>query len=237
MRKRRVTQMATALVGCVLVAAVVATPARADPIQITSGALIWPDVRIVLQGSGFTFEGVTSPFDGFVPRDCVTTPVCVAGSTVQLRAGWSGNSLSGTATLDGRTFTSVGSLSADSSINIQWNGALSIPEGFDGGELAAPFTFAGSFFFEEDPTQAWTRQDLIGTGTATLTFVPWSVPEFADAFFVSSAAYTFDGPAPTPEPTSFFLFATGLAGVIWRRRAAKVTSRPLGDNVQLVGSR
>jgi len=144
MRRVRMTARLGFLTVGVLV--VSAAAAVADSIRITSGSLTATENQtfghqITLESDGFTFEGVAG-FGIFAPEQC-QFGLCVPGAAVDLNARWVGFDLPGTATLNGRTFTNVGSAGADSSMSAEWTGTLNIPSGFTGGLLTAPFQFSG----------------------------------------------------------------------------------------------
>jgi hypothetical protein len=194
-------------------------PAAADPIRITTGALIWmapqSGASVQLSGEGFTFDGSTGS-GIFSPWEQCGLPECTAGTTVDLYSTWLGHDLGGVATLGDRVFTAVGSLAADSSLSATWTGALTIPAGFTGGLLSAPFLFSGLFAYSDDPTQPMRYVDLTGVGTATLGFTPWGA--YPGAFSLQSVSYVFESADPTPEPASMLLIGTGLAGLAAIRR-------------------
>jgi len=206
--------------GIAMALSCLAVPARAEPIQITSGLLQWVGgaATIQLTGPDFSFDGAGLLSGGvFAPWDRCLVPVCVAGSTVDLHALWIGNDLPGTATVEGRTFEHVGSLNADSSLFAEWQGALLIPADFTGGMLSAPFSFSGQFSFFDVPTT--TVVNLTGAGLATLTFAPFrSEP----GFFLAAATYEFQDSVLTPEPVSVVLVGTGLAGLAVLRRRRNI---------------
>jgi hypothetical protein len=199
-----------------------AVPLHAEPIQITSGALVFLSREVTLVGSGFTFAGHAG--FGQDPIDLCRVPVCQAGSSVDLLAHFVGLDLSGTATLNGQTFTNVGSSISDTSLSATWAGTLAIPTEFNGGVLTAPFTFSGVFFIFQ--LGAVTQQELFGQGTASFTFArQGSDPS---AFHVTAATYEFESgatPAPVPEPMSITLVGAGLAGLAALRRLQPRRSR------------
>jgi hypothetical protein len=207
------------IIGILVVTLALAVPARAETILVTSGLLDWTGgigggANVTLAGDGFTFSGRTG-FGIFNPPDQCGVPECTLGSSVDLRALFTGMDLGGTATFEGRTFPAVGSLAANSSASAEWTGSLSIPTTFSGGLLTAPFLFTGDFAFEEDPTTSWRRVGLLGSGTARLMFTPY--PGQPGAFSLSSLQYEFSS-APVPEPTSMLLIGSGLAGLTAVRR-------------------
>ena len=204
---------------CLLIAA----PAHAD--RITAGVLLYPGIAkpidIELQSDTLVLDGFASPFSGiFNPRFQCTVPTCLPGTNVNLLTHFSGGDLSGTATVDGRTFNTIGSLSSLASMSATWTGSLAIPQGYQGGPLTAPFTFTGVFSYEVDPTAAWRNLTLFGSGTATATFRPYGVPEFAPALFLESIRYDFEA-AATPEPGSMILVGSALAGLLAARARRK----------------
>ena len=203
-------------VGIAIVFAAVAVPASAESIQITSGALIWTSSgadSVTLAGTSFSFDG--NPGTGiFRPSIDCAVPVCTAGSTVDLMARWVGLDLSGTAILDGHTYTNVGSAASDSSIDAVWAGTLDIPAGFAGGVLVAPVELSGAFLILD--SGATIVKELIGDGTPQGTIAPYL--NSPGAFLVTSALYAFESETPVPEPLSAVLVGTGLAGLATLRR-------------------
>ena len=201
----------------------VAAPAAADTIRITSGTLVFPAAGVVpisveLSGDGFTFSGLAAPFDLFFsPYESCLVPACVAGSTLNLRTfGTGSNYRFATATYQGVTFGDLGRLTSANDIYTDWTGTVVFPQGFTGGTLTAPFAFSGTF--QQSDFITVTRVNLFGSGTATLTFGPYGAPVHPDAFGTESVRFDFDAAAPTPEPASLLLVATGLAGLVAKLR-------------------
>ena len=202
-------------IALVLAALATALPARAETIVINSGFLEWIRpagvTTIQLAGDGFTFSGI-GRIGIFEPLDACGVPECVPGASVDLHAYWIGLDLPGTATYRGTTYTSVGSANSTAGLGARWTGSLLIPADFDGGQLTAPFQFAGDFFYPGPASPV----NLVGAGQTTLNFTPF--PNFPGAFRLDAIRYEFDA-APVPEPTSMLLISTGLAGLAaWRRR-------------------
>ena len=201
--------------------------ARADPIQITSGSLTWHlgdgSVPIVVSGDGFTFSGRGGALTGgnFQPLLECGVPDCRAGTAIDLKALWSDTDLPGSATYQGETFTHVGSSFSGidtSSMTVDWTGTLMLPADFAGGLATAPLLFNGTFYYSTiaRPGLPPSPLQLFGTGTAALTFSPWT--DYPGAFRLESVAYTFDTPAATPEPASLLLMGTGILGWAAARR-------------------
>jgi PEP-CTERM motif len=192
--------------------------ATAEPIRITSGSLVFPaspiDIAVELAGDGFAFTGRTgtqqiwlSPY-----AECLV-PACVPGSTLSLQTvGSEATYIFATATYQGQAFDNFGGIDARSGLLTEWTGSLDIPSNFAGGSLSAPFSFAGSFRLTDDGTGSFQRVDLFGSGMATVTFGPYG-PADPNAFGTQSVRFDFADAAPTPEPASLLLLATGLCGV------------------------
>jgi len=218
---------------CAVVLLAAAT-AAADPVRITSGAFVYPagpgGITVDLAGDGFTFSGGSDPFSSLLfPREQCSVPECTGGTTVNLLTRISGLSYRpATATYQGRTYTNVGGLTADSGISTEWDGSLTIPVGFTGGTLSAPFTFNGLFQFGNSPFVPTGTAELFGSGTATLTFAPY-LPEADFPNRLQTVGVRFDfapGAAATPEPASMILLGTGLVGLVGARRRQRRANVP-----------
>ena len=198
--------------------------ATAEPIQLTSGSLVFPaspiPITVELSGAGFTFTGRTGTQQiGLSPYGDCLVPACVPGSTVSLFTGGSeATYLFATATYQGQTFDNFGGIDARSGLLTEWTGALELPANFAGGSLAAPFSFSGFFRLTDDQTGSVQRVELFGFGIATVTFGPYPSPEHPNSFITQSVRFDFADVAPTPEPASLLLLATGLGAIAAARR-------------------
>jgi hypothetical protein len=189
-----------------------ARAAAADPIRITGGSLVMNPTSgpIVLAGDReFTFDSRVDVAGGlFMPWDACSLSVCEPGDTLGLNAGWSGNDLTGPATLDGISYADVGALASSSSLIVRFVGTAVLPPLSSSATMTAPFSFTGTFFHSVDGNSI--DDSLVGDGTATLTLSPSA--GFPGAWHVDGAHYDFGeaAPSPTPEPGSLLLMGGGM---------------------------
>ena len=207
-------------------AAVPATTA-ADPIQIEEGRLDMVSFAgtLSLVATGFSFTGgVGVPGGAFGPwTSCLP---CEPGDPISLGAFWGGNDLHGTVTFNGVTYEQLGSLTPGrASGTVSFTGpALIAPAAGLTASVSGPFTFQGNFSFPATAGSPSSFASLFGGGTATIQLArpvdgsPWSY---------RAAVYEFDqGPAPIPEPGTWLLVSSALAGLAARRRRMR---DPAGD--------
>lgn len=187
-------------------------PGAAGTVNITSGSLdMGPrNGPLSLQGDrGFTFESRVSDAGGvFEPtQSCNDAPNrCVPGATVGLHARWVGSDVTGTATLDGVTYSNVGGQSSPNSMSVDFTGSAVLPAMAASATVTAGFAFSGTFFHSS--TGGTTVQEtLTGSGTATLSLVPNGA--FPESWFIERVVYRF---AAQPLPTGWLAADVGAVG-------------------------
>ena len=201
-------------------------PSTADPIRIVEGSAVHVggsgrySLTLVGDSEGFTLQGGAEHIALGPVNQCIE-PECVPGVTVSLHTSIA--SLTGEATFRDQAF----SINPIIGGNVEgfFDGGILIPEGFAGGTLTAPFTFAGLFRYPGPPNDTlYQGPPLMGQGTATLTLAPWNNPSFPDAFVVQSFRYDFTAAEPVPEPGSMLLIASGLGSLmaLRKRRRSRV---------------
>ena len=206
--------------------------AAADPINITGGSLDMNPSSgpLALFGNrGFTFLSHVDNVGGFFqPTDqCNGDPAhCTPGATLGLAASFSGDDLTGTATLDGRTFDRVGSLGSPGSLDVRFDGSIVLPPLAASGTVTAPFLFSGTFFHPISTSSLLVGEIVTGRGFATLSLTPHRA--FPASWHLDRAVYEFGhDPAPTPEPGALLLTGVGLiAASAFARRASARQHRP-----------
>ena len=207
-----------AVIACWATWLALAPAASADPIHIVEGSYLdWGrltglEIHLVGDSEGFTYHTETA---GFAVSTAPWHAVKVdPGQTLNLRTIVDGTDARGTATWRGESYGF--SSASDASLSLEWNGSLTVPQGFLGGMLTAPLDFAGVFLHRPQIGPGETnRFDLLGNSTATLTFAPSLV--FPGSFTVEAVRYDFNGADPVPEPASMLLLGSGLAGVLAAR--------------------
>jgi hypothetical protein len=117
---------------------------------------------------GFSFSGSVSRSGGIVDAfDACVAASCVPGAPIPLGAAWSGTDLPGSITLDGLTYTQVGSLSNSMAAGVEFNGAVLAPPLSDRGNqtAVAPFTLRGQFV-HPDAAGLLVTETFTGAGIA-----------------------------------------------------------------------
>jgi hypothetical protein len=203
-----------------LVFAMSVMPARAD--RITSGTLNGDGTMDLVafwgqSASGFQFGGEASPHSGiWGPASC-WTPICEAGSVVDLSARFVGLAVIGGVRHEGITyFTGINGASLD----VHWRAAMKIPAEFTGGVLSSTFDFDGFFSGVEGLSHSFW-----GTGFVNASFFQRELGGFG----ISGISYVFadEDTTPTPEPATWLLLGTGAA---WIGRRVQRSKRELQDH-------
>jgi hypothetical protein len=204
------------------------TPLRADTIPITAGTLEifgsgFPVDRLHLEGTrGFTLDGENITAIAPIPLvkvEWVGRPFpCAAGERVSLMVDVGGSDFNADATLDGRAFHTNIISNEEGEAHIVFDGSLLVPS-FSGTErvsVFSPFSFSGILsppLQDEDGTVVPER--LMGRGTARVDLAWVSSPE-GEGWLFQHALYEFQ--TPVPEPGTFLLVGSGIAGYLIRRR-------------------
>lgn len=198
--------------------------ASADP--ITTGSMVYTalpeSLSISVGGERFAFDGAFHLGEHlFGPNETCRLGFCNPGQSLNFGGvNFHGPfDVSGTFRLGDRTFA-VNTNTERADLRFDWNATLVAPSDLPLGlvTLTAPFSLTGSFIWFDvfAHTPANPHLDFFGNGTLTAIFDHRNF-EFPgqNQLFLQSARYDF---APTPEPGTLLLLATGLAGVVSARR-------------------
>jgi hypothetical protein len=191
-----------------------APAAHAAGVAVQSGSLDMGTSTgsvLIAGDAGFALDANVSTVDGvFAPLACNMSPrACPAGTTVDLTALWTGDAVRATVSIEGRTYTSVGSVASSQSATMRFSGgALLPPITSPSAVVTAPFTFDGAFDYI-DADGAPTRAPLSGHGTASLSLARSTLSP--DTWTVTRVVYAFDHHLPG-EWAAVDVGDTGLPG-------------------------
>jgi hypothetical protein len=205
-----------------LVFAMSVMPARAD--RITVGTLNGDGTMDLVafwgqSASGFQFGGEASPYSGiWGPASC-WTPICEAGSVVDLSARFVGTAIIGGVRHEGITHQ-LGINGAF--LDVHWRAAMTIPAEFTGGMLSSTFDFDG-FFIGDQAIGSELSNSFWGRGLVNANFFRRDSGDF----HISEISYVFadEDTTPTPEPATWLLLGTGAAWIGRRVQRSKRESQ------------
>lgn len=215
--------------------------AYADP--ITTGSMLYSTppagMTISIAGERFALDGGFRLSERlFGPNETCRFGLCQPGQSLNFGGAFDGApEMSGTFTLDGRTFPITGGIANDRlNLHVGFSATVVPPSDVSPGLVTAtaPFSFTGSFLYFDSFANGATNPQIAFTGNGTLTAIfDYRNFEFPgqNQLFLRSATYDFAQPAATPEPATVLLLATGLAGVVRARRSR------LNDTGSLTNSR
>jgi len=202
--------------------------ARADDLLITAGYL---DVQslsaapLVVQGDrGFTFAGSTLTGISSAWQTCLSG-ACAPGDTLSLLGSWSGSDLVGTATLDGTTYTKIGSIdNTTASLRVVFSGSFVLPPENGSATVVAPFVFNGAF------AHPGAVEALVGSGVTTIS-LSW-VTGFPARWRITRILYEFGDRLPSPWTSRDI----GPVGVPGRASFLRDTFAIAGDGSDIWGT-
>lgn len=214
---RRVARVLGSVLFCSLCAA---TLVHAETVRVTSGSIVVTGLTelgsVNVSGTdGFSLVARLSPDEGRVDpfTSCGIIPECFPGDLLSVGAFMGTSSFSGTATLNGVTYTEISGLD-DPTPAWELTGMATIPGfgDFSPTTLLAPFTISSGLF----SLPGGTSVPMAGRGTASVLLIPGlEDPSIPRGWLVDRVEYTFEGSAaPVPEPTTLLLVGSGLAGAI-----------------------
>jgi hypothetical protein len=202
--------------------------ASADPITVTGGELIMIGRTGSMELTGHQGFSLTGRVDGasgvFQPWiQCITTPECTPGTSVSLRAFWSGSDVrNGILTFEGETYP-VREIDG-ASVAVEFSGSFIAPPFAPSAVVTAPFMLVpftpalrGSQFSLPYPGPALVP--LAGSGMATINLLPLG-PLVPGVWTVDSVRYDFSA-EPVPEPGTLVLVGLGVAGAARRVTRAR----------------
>jgi hypothetical protein len=225
----RLAQIACA---ATVIVATAAAPARADPINITSGSVFIARSgptelgQVSIVGTqGFSLTSRVAPSGGTqgLFEQCLV-PECPPGTRIEFDIGLSGSSgfLPGAVmTIDGDRYDDLESITAMANVFLTFNGSIIAPEtGPAQVSLSAPFSFTGTAVAFTPFGETAHDDVLLGRGVGTVTLIPFPPhPDFAPGWMVD--AVRFDFAQPTPEPSTLLLLGTCAFGAMRARRSRR----------------